>query len=237
MENLFELLNEALEQLMDMWRVADDSVADYTLQIETAVNFINKALKTQDRLDIFKALQKSYDVLEKEYNETPDDEEYDDLVDRIKNALNGLDETKNYIKEFSEYQSKHPVSVKHEFRSKEEPIQDSTKIEEKELKNLVTEAVINFMNHNESETSELLYEHKKDLVEKVKLYENRNGFLGMYFTDDKELNECSIGAIIDPTNRRNWVAMKQETFYKLPYCYKDSLRQFVGEIRNSNNKK
>ena len=117
MENLFELLNEALEQLMDMWRAADDSVADYTLQIETAVNFINKALKTQDRLDIFRALQKAYDVLEKEYNETPADEEYDDLVDRIQNALSGLDETKNYIKEFAEYTKQKNIPIKFEPRA------------------------------------------------------------------------------------------------------------------------
>ena len=91
-QSLLELLKKASEQLMEMWRVADDSVADYTLEIETAVNFINRALDTEDRLDIFRALQKSHDVLEKEYDETPSDEEYDNLVDRLRAALGGLNE-------------------------------------------------------------------------------------------------------------------------------------------------
>jgi len=92
MEDLIELLVEAEEQLMNMWRVADDSVADYTLQIEIAANFIKKALQTQDRLDVFRALQKAHDVLEREEGGYPDDEEYDDLVDRLRAALGGLNE-------------------------------------------------------------------------------------------------------------------------------------------------
>lgn len=92
MDNLLQLLDEARVQLMEMWMAADDSVADYIIEIQTAVNFINKALDTEDRLDVFRALQKAHDALEKEYDETPPDEEYDDLVDRLKAALNGLNE-------------------------------------------------------------------------------------------------------------------------------------------------
>jgi len=36
--------------------------ADYIIQIEVAVQFVYKALKTEDRSDIFKALQKAYDT-------------------------------------------------------------------------------------------------------------------------------------------------------------------------------
>ncbi len=91
---------------MDMWRVADNSVADYALSIQTAINFINHALETEDRLDVFRALQQAHDVLEKEYDETPEDAEYDDLVDRLRQALEGLSENKkrNTMKrEFLEY--------------------------------------------------------------------------------------------------------------------------------------
>ena len=83
-----KLLEEAKELLVDMYRVADDSVADYIIQIQTCINFIDKALETEDRLDIFRALQKIYDTLEKEY----DEDEYGDIVDRIERALNGLHE-------------------------------------------------------------------------------------------------------------------------------------------------
>ena len=41
-EDLLELLREAQSELMNMWKVADDSVADFSLDIETANNFINK---------------------------------------------------------------------------------------------------------------------------------------------------------------------------------------------------
>jgi hypothetical protein len=92
MDDLIELLSEAKDQLMEMYKVADDSAADYVLEIQTAVNFIDKALRTQDRLDIFKALQKAHNTLEREYNETPADEEYDDLVDRLAEPLQGLQE-------------------------------------------------------------------------------------------------------------------------------------------------
>lgn len=88
-ESLLELVQDAQSELMEMWKVADDSVSDYTVEIETAVNFLSKALRTQDRLDIFKALQKAYDVLERE-EETFDDEEqdgYDNLVDRIRAVI------------------------------------------------------------------------------------------------------------------------------------------------------
>ena len=88
-DQLLELLKEAYDQLCEMWKVADDSVSDYTLVLEVAMRFSERALRTQDRLDIFRALQKAHDALEKEYNETPDEEEYDDLVDRLKSALNG----------------------------------------------------------------------------------------------------------------------------------------------------
>ena len=81
-ESLLELVKDVQLELSDMWAVADDSVADFTLDIETAINFANKALQTHDRLDVFKALQKCHDALEKD-----DSEEEDDLIIRLKYAL------------------------------------------------------------------------------------------------------------------------------------------------------
>jgi len=113
-DQLLELLKEAYDQLREMWKVADDSVADYTLMLEVAMRFSEKAFRTKDRLDIFKALQKAHDALEKEYDETPKDEEYDDLVDRLALALNGgLNE----------------------------------RIKPSEVKRIITEAVLDFLNN------------------------------------------------------------------------------------------
>lgn len=85
-DDLLELLNEAKEQLSDMWKMATDSEADYVLNIETAIHFINKALKTEDRLDIFKAIEKAYTTLKMDYAEVPEnkyDKEYNDLVNKL----------------------------------------------------------------------------------------------------------------------------------------------------------
>jgi hypothetical protein len=91
MEDYLTLLREALDLLINIHKSCDPSVADYVLQIEVAVRFIHKALMTEDRLDIFKALQKAYDVLEKEnYDDQPENEDYNDLVERIEKALEGL---------------------------------------------------------------------------------------------------------------------------------------------------
>ncbi len=139
---------------------------------------------------------------------------------------------KDFIGEFKEYQSTHPVQVKYEPRAMMKPVKDPTKIEEKELKTLVTEAVVNFMNTYEPEKCELLFEQKQEILEKVKLYENHPGFMGMSSWDNKDKNECSIGARIDPTNTKNWCRTREEIFYRLPYSYKDSLQEFLKEIRN-----
>ena len=64
---------------------------DYALQLQITIRFIDKALETEDRLDIFKALQKTYDALEGEY----DEDTYGDIIDRIERTLNGLNE--NFI--------------------------------------------------------------------------------------------------------------------------------------------
>jgi curved DNA-binding protein CbpA len=90
MNQLIQLLEEAYNEIHEMWKVSDDSVADYILDLEVAMDFVKRALDTEDRLDIFKAIQKAHDVLECE--------EENELVDRLKAALNGLNENM-YMKE------------------------------------------------------------------------------------------------------------------------------------------
>lgn len=45
-DELLDLLKEALEQLMEIWKVVDNSISDYTIMIETAVKFVDHALKS-----------------------------------------------------------------------------------------------------------------------------------------------------------------------------------------------
>jgi hypothetical protein len=100
MEDYLTLLREALDLLINIHKSCDPSVADYVLQIEVAVRFIHKALMTEDRLDIFKALQKAYDVLEKEdYDDQPENEDYNDLVERLEKALKGLQQQEGILKQ------------------------------------------------------------------------------------------------------------------------------------------
>jgi len=91
------LLEESQTLLTEMLKVADKSVGDYALQLQITLRFIDKALDTEDRLDMFRALQKVYDVLEGEY----DEDTYGNLVDKIERALRGLHEnviSKNDLK-------------------------------------------------------------------------------------------------------------------------------------------
>ena len=90
MEDYLTLLREAMEKLIEMRMVSDSSVADFILQIEIAVQFIYKALKTEDRLDIFKALQKAYNTLEIEHGAESGDTDYDLLVEKLKQVLKRL---------------------------------------------------------------------------------------------------------------------------------------------------
>jgi hypothetical protein len=93
-EDLLALLQEASIEIEQMWKTCDKSVGDYVLSLETAHKFVQHALQTEDRLDIYKALQKAYDVLEKEEGEFDDEESEPSLADRISQAI-GLNE--NFI--------------------------------------------------------------------------------------------------------------------------------------------
>lgn len=297
MENFISLLSEIREQLIEMYKVADDSIADYILDIQTAVNFVDKALKTQDRLDVFKALQKSFDVLEKEYDETPPDEEYDDLVDRIRNIMSGLNENtmKDYIKEFGDDQEKRNVKVNWQPQTPdtqklpypEQPENDTTSftaeegyearpityldpktkklraaqwisktppnppipkpdskgqtgfpaesITENELKKMVSSAVLHMMNAPTPEDYSLLESQKQEITDRINEYWDRPGVMSICFHENAEKDEACVGMLIDPTNTQNWVFLKEEIVYKLPYAYKEALHSFASGVWKNKN--
>jgi hypothetical protein len=80
-----DLLTDARNQMMDLWKVCDDSIADYILQLEIAINFVDRALVTAEYGDTTRALRKALEALERE-SEGPDDQGYDELVNRLRTA-------------------------------------------------------------------------------------------------------------------------------------------------------
>ena len=88
-DELLQLLREAFTEINEMWKVCDKSQADFVLDLETANKFIERALETEDRLDIFRALEKACGVMEGMYNQNDD---IDDLIDRLEAARDGLNE-------------------------------------------------------------------------------------------------------------------------------------------------
>jgi hypothetical protein len=168
------------------------------------------------------------------------------------------EEETDYIKEFGEDQKGKKVPVKfeppsewgfepeieHKPEQKKVPYVDKKggekqvpwvkRIKEDELKEMVTEEVLDMMNTMNTPpfSSELLEEHKKEIEEKIKVYCKRGGMMSIALKEDVEKDEAILSALIDPTNRKNWMQIKEEVIYKLPCSYKDSLYDFAKEVWN-----
>lgn len=185
---------------MEMWAVADDSVADYTLMIETAVKFIDHATRTQDRLDIFKALQKAHDVLEKEYDETPPDEEYDDLVDRIRtviseNEIMKRDKVKSIVTEAV-------LDFLNEGVAAEKILVDS----------------------------ELNDDQRTEIGRLVRESLKRPGFLAFTYGADRDNDSSYLGVRVDPQNTKNWARSKEEVIFRASYHLAESIETFTKSL-------
>lgn len=200
MDDLLDLLEEAREQLMEMWKVADDSVADYILNIEIAVKFIDHATRTRDRLDIFKALQKAHDTLEKEYDEEPPDYEYDDLVNRIRSVIN------------------EEASMKKE--TVEEMITDT--VLDFLNEGVAAEKVLIDSELNESQKTEI-----KQLVEQNL---KRPGFMAFTYGDDRDADFSYLGVRVDPQNTKNWARTKEEVLFRAPYRLSEAIQTFTKDL-------
>jgi len=213
MDEYIKLLEEALTELIEIHKVSDRSVADYVLQLETAAQFIYKALKTEDRLDVFKALQKAYDVLKKEdYDDQPENEDYNDLVDRLEKALERLQ-------------------------------QEEVIMKNNEMKKIITESVIGFLNgdkprHKKTSINEasvedfdIPEEDKKKIEEVVRKTLNRKGLLSFVYGTNVEDGKTSVGARIDPTANGDWILAKEELLYEMPIKYNYKLHDFVRKLR------
>lgn len=105
-----------------------------------------------------------------------------------------------------------------------------------EIKKLTTDLVLEFMNADtrRPSTDELLEEQRNEIEQKIEECCLRPGILSLTYHDDFDLDESSIGAMIDPTNTKNWVLLKEEQVYKLPYSYKNALHTFATEVWQKN---
>jgi hypothetical protein len=107
-------------------------------------------------------------------------------------------------------------------------------ITEDKLKEMVVEAVLDMMNNVDIPTTsnELVEEQKEEIEGIIKEYCNRPGIMSISFREDFEKDTSEVNALIDPTNRNNWIALREELIYKLPYSYKESLHTFASEVWN-----
>jgi hypothetical protein len=149
------------------------------------------------------------------------------------------EEEKDYVKEFGDSQQGKTISVKFEPNVKHEPVQElplenDNSISEKELEEIVTESVLEMMNTMDTPpySGELLEEQKEEIEGIIKEYCNRPGIMSISFREDLEKDTSEVNALIDPTNKNNWIALREELIYKLPYSYKESLHTFASEVWN-----
>jgi len=110
----------------------------------------------------------------------------------------------------------------------------ATEITNEELKEMVTEAVLNMMNNVDAPptSQELLEEQKEEIEGIIREYCNRPGMMSMSFKEDFDKDTAEVNALIDPTNHNNWIALREELIYKLPYSYKESLHTFASQVWN-----
>jgi hypothetical protein len=104
------LLEAADHELYEMYKSWDEELADEKLEIEIARQFIHKALDSEDRMDIFKALQKTYDIFAQNAEIESDLEDkskgYTSMAEQLKKALEGLQEgiiTKSELKKLTKF--------------------------------------------------------------------------------------------------------------------------------------
>jgi hypothetical protein len=105
-------------------------------------------------------------------------------------------------------------------------------ITEIELKEMVSSAVLHMMNAPSSTPllSELTDHQKKEVEDRIHEARRRPGVMSIALKEDFNTDECSVRVLVDPTNRKNWMQIKEETLYKLPYDFKNALHEFASKI-------
>ena len=111
----------------------------------------------------------------------------------------------------------------------------SESITEIELKEMVSNAVIHMMNAPVPgpSLSELTEHQKKEVEDRIYDARRRPGVMSIALKEDFNDDECSIRVLVDPTNHKNWMQIKEEILYKLPYDFKKSLHEFASRIWES----
>lgn len=105
-----------------------------------------------------------------------------------------------------------------------------------EVKDMVSEAILEYMNVDtiSTEPLRLLPEQKAEIKQKIEEGCKRQGIMSISFHDDFDKNESTVNLLIDPTNRNNWIALKEEQIYKVPYSCKKALYDYASEVWKNN---
>ena len=103
-------------------------------------------------------------------------------------------------------------------------------ITETDLKEMIQSAVLHMMNAPTPEDYSLLDEQKQEIEALIVECWDRPGVMSICFHESVEKDEAVVGILVDPTNSQNWVFMKEEVIYKLPYAYKESLHSFASSV-------
>jgi hypothetical protein len=107
-------------------------------------------------------------------------------------------------------------------------------MKESEIKKIITESVIGFLNGKKSpDDFDIPNEDKQKIEEIVKKTLNRKGLLSLTYRTDVEEGKTSVGARIDPTAKGDWVLAKEELLYEMPIKYNYKLHEFVKNIKKN----
>lgn len=108
-------------------------------------------------------------------------------------------------------------------------------ITETDLKEMIQSAVLHMMNAPTPEDYSLLESQKQEITDRINEYWDRPGVMSICFHENVEKDEATVGMLIDPTCSQNWVFIKEETVYKLPYAYKEALHSFASSVWKNKN--
>ena len=101
-----------------------------------------------------------------------------------------------------------------------------------EIKKIVTESVIGFLNGKRYvDDFDIPDEDKKNIEEIVRKTINRKGLLSFVYGTNVEEGKTTVGARIDPTANGDWILAKEELLYEMPIKYNYKLHEFVKKLR------
>jgi hypothetical protein len=112
-------------------------------------------------------------------------------------------------------------------------------VKNKQLKQIITETVLDFLNETdnvnvpviaEEEGTELTPQQRQEIESKIRSISKNAGIMSYSYGTNKKENKSWIGVNIDPTAKGDWARTREERLYELPFEYNDALHHFAQEI-------